>query len=352
MQEDEISLKELILKMQEWARYLLSKWYILLIAGLIGGGLGLLYALNKKPTYTATTTFVLESGEKGGLSQYAGMAAMVGIDIGGNAGGLFQGDNILELYRSRTMLEKTLLTRTDTSLDELLIERYIAFNELRDTWKEEPTLLSLDFKQDPESLDVLTRRLRDSLITDFANTINRDILKVDKPDKKTSIIKVDVVSQDEVFSKGFNEALVRHVNEFYVQTKTGKSLKNINVLQHKVDSVRAVMSGAIYAAANVMDATPNLNPTRQVQRTAPTQQAQFSAETNKAILGQLVQNLEVSKMNLLQEQPLIQVVDQPVYPLTVGKFGKAKGVVIGGFLAGFLALLFLIVIHVYRDIMA
>lgn len=349
--EEEISLKELILKIQEWIKYLLSKWYILLIAGIIGGALGLLYALNKKPTYTATTTFVLESGEKGGLSQYAGMAAMVGIDLGGNAGGLFQGDNILELYKSRTMLEKTLLSKTYPDSNELLIERYIIFNELRDTWEEKPELLALDFKQDPTTLDQITLRLRDSLITDFTKAINENNLKVSKPDKMLSIIKVEFVSFDEVFSKSFNDALVHHVNEFYIQTKTSKSKKNIEILQHKADSVRAVMSGAIYTAANVLDATPNLNPTRQVQRTAPAQQAQFSAETNKAILSQLVQNLEASKMTLLQEQPLIQVVDQPVFPLKEDKVGKAKGIIIGGFLVGFLALGCLVFRRYYREIM-
>src|SRR3546814_9680595 len=83
-EDDEISVKELILSIQGWIRYLWSKWSILLIAGIVGGALGLWYSFAKTPTYTATTTFVLEAGEgKGRLSQYAGMAAMVGIDLGG-----------------------------------------------------------------------------------------------------------------------------------------------------------------------------------------------------------------------------------------------------------------------------
>src|SRR5690606_6776290 len=146
--------------------------------------------------------------------------------------------------------------------------------------------------------------------------------------------------------------LVREVNEFYIQTKTKKSTDNIAILEAKVDSVRTVMSGAIYSAAKVSDATPNLNPTRQVQRIVPAQEAQFSAEANKAILSQLLQNLELSKMNLLQEQPLIQLVDQPVYPLKVDRIGKLKGIVIGGFLFGFLTILGLIGLKLYRNIMA
>ena len=352
-ENDEISLKQLILDIQAWIKYLLSKWRILLIAGALGGVFGLGYSFWKKPQYTATTTFVLEGGDsQGALSQYAGMAAMVGIDLGGGTSGLFQGDNILELYKSRTMLAQTLLSKIHPNSNELLIERYINYNGLEDTWNDTPEIKSFDFRQDPATLSPLAIRVRDSVITDFVDAINERVLKVDKPDKKLSIIEVEVTSPDEVFSKVFNDNLVRRVNDFYVQTKTKKSTYNISILEAKVDSVRAVMTGAIYSAAKVSDATPNLNPTRQIQRIAPTQEAQFSAEANKEILSQLLQNLELTKMTLLQEQPLIQLVDRPVYPLKVDRLGKLKGMVIGGFLFGFLTILALILAKCYRQIMA
>lgn len=349
----EISIKEIILDIRTWWNYLLAKWRILLIMGILGGVIGLAYAFLKQPLYTATTTFVLEGNDSrtnlGGLS---GMAALAGIDLGGNAGGLFQGDNILELYKSRNMLEKTLLSKLNQNSDELLIERYIAYNDLKDDWKNQPELLALNFHNAPETLDSLTRRSRDGVITSIVDAIRSEVLTVEKPDKSLSIVRVDVSSPDEVFSKVFNENLVKEVNEFYVQTKTKKSTDNIGILEQKVDSVRTVMTEAIYSAAKVSDATPNLNPTRQVQRLAPTQEAQFSAETNKAILSQLLQNLELTKMNLLQEQPLIQLVDQPVYPLKVQQLGKVKGIVIGGFLLVFFTALVLILRRFYQKVMA
>jgi len=270
----EISVKELILDIQDWFRYLFSKWRLLLIIGIIGAIIGLVYAFWKQPLYTATTTFVLEGNENGSsLGRLSGMAALAGIDFGGSASGLFQGNNILELYKSRSTLERTLLTKVDSKSEELLIDRYIAFEKLRDDWKEVPELERLDFRQDPEQLDSLTRRLRDGVITSIVNAIRSDVLTVEKPDRSLSIIQVDVTSPDEVFSKVFNENLVQTVNDFYIQTKTKKSTDNIALLEQKVDSVRAVMSGAIYSAVRVSDATPNLNPTRQVQRLGPAQEA-------------------------------------------------------------------------------
>ncbi|RZK11617.1 MAG: lipopolysaccharide biosynthesis protein, partial [Flavobacterium sp.] len=169
-EDDEISLKDLILKIKEWWNYLWSKKWIIMAAGIVGGLLGLGYSFIKKPIYTATTTFVLESGEKsGGLAAYAGVASMMGIDLGSGGGGIFQGDNILDLYRSRKMIEKTLFSPVDTILKQPLIERYLEINKVRKSWEEKPELKNLKFTaQDLNgSTNILApkiQRLRDSVI--------------------------------------------------------------------------------------------------------------------------------------------------------------------------------------------
>jgi hypothetical protein len=348
--EDEISLKELILKIQELWKYFLSKWIIILISGLLGGLLGFTYAVLQKFVYTARTTFVLESGDGGGssLGQYAGIAAMAGLDLGGGGGGIFQGDNIIELYKSRKMIEKTLLSGIEVNgKRQLLIDQYIDFNQLRQAWAEKPELVDIQFNF---NLQPFTRT-QDSIVGMIVNDINKNYLIVAKLDKKLSIIKVEVKAKDEAFAKVFNEQIVKNVNDFYVQTKTKKALENVSILKQKVDSVGAVMNDAIYTAAAVSDATPNLNMTRQVQRAAPIQRSQFTAETNKVILGELVKNLEMSKIALLKETPLIQVVDEPVYPLDKEKFGKRKGVIFGGLIAGFCTIIILILKKLYRNIL-
>ena len=61
-----------------------------------------------------------------------------------------------------------------------------------------------------------------------------------------------------------------------------------------------------------------------------------------AILTELVKNLELAKLALRRETPLIQVLDKPTFPLEVDKVGKLKGLVLGGFLGGFLILVYLL----------
>ncbi len=340
-----ISLKELILKIQDWWHYLLSKWLIILIVGLSGGVLGLIYSIYKKPTYTASLTFVLEEASSGGgLGNLGGLAAMAGINIDGG-GGLFQGDNILELYKSRSMLSKTLLSRAANN-DSLLIDRFITTNELRATWSEDPKLSKIDFNIPPEDFSLQ----HDSLMGVFVRNINEGYLNVSKPDKLLSLIQVNVTTPNENFSKDFTEALVQQVNNYYVETKTRKASENLEIVQHQADSVRKELNAAIGGVAIMADANPNANPARQVLN-VPSTKRQVDVQANQAILTELVKNLEASKINLRRETPLIQIIDQPILPLKQDRLGKAKGIILGGLISGFLIVLILIGIRAYKEVM-
>ncbi|WP_407426677.1 lipopolysaccharide biosynthesis protein [Arcticibacter sp.] len=348
-----MSLKDLLFKIGVWYKYLLSQWIVIFAIGLLGGLIGMMYAYTKKTVYTATTTFVLEDSESsGGLSQYAGLASMAGIDLGTGGGGVFKGDNILELYKSRTMIEKALLTTVEYGgKRQRLVERYIDFNRLRERWNNPPELKRVQFSSDDDQYDSQSSiRLRDSVLSVIVKDIRNNYLKVVKPDKKLSIIKADVVSPDEFFSKTFNEQIVKNVNDFYVQTRIQKSSHNVSILQQKADSIRALMNSDIYRAVEIADATPNLNPTRQTQRLAPVQRSQFSAETNKAILAELVKNLEMSKIGLRKETPLVQIIDYPVFPLDSEHPSYLKSVLIVGMLFMFLTMIVLLMKKIFSDI--
>ena len=353
LESEEISLKSFILKVGEWKRFILSKWLIILIFGLFGGILGFSYAFLKKSIYTATTTFVLEDEKSGvGLGNLAGLASIAGVDLGSSGGGIFQGDNILELYKSRRMIQKTLLTEViKDGKKKLLIDEFIEFKKWRKDWKnstKQPGLFEINFIPSKNGFS----RMQDSVLREATKAMNEEHLSVSKIDKKLSIIKVELKAKDEFFANVFNTEIVKNVNDFYIQTKTKKSIDNIGILQHKTDSVRKVMSGAIYGAISISDATPNLNPTRQIQRAAPMQRSQFTAETNKAILSEMVKNLELAKMALLRETPLIQVIDQPNLPLPEQHISKLIGLTIGGILGVFITVLVLMLKEIFNKIVA
>jgi len=348
---DEISLKELIQKLGEWWQYLLSKWKVIVICFTVGAGIGLLYAFIKKPEYKALVTFALEDDKQGGgLSGALGLASSLGIDLGTSAGGAFSGANLIELMKSRRMVQKTLLTTyTVKDRQEVLANQLLVITKLNKKLANKSDIY-INFSFPKNSVQSQFSIQQDSVLFLLYEQLFEDnILLVTQKDKKVSIITVEVNATDELFSKAFAENLVSNVAEFYIETKSKKARNNVAILQRQADSIRNELNQAITGVATSTDNTFNLNPALNVNR-VPSTKKQIDVQANTAILTQLVTNLEMAKVTLLRETPLVQLIDRPTLPLKKDKPSKAKFLLIGGILAGFLTVLYLIVRKILKQV--
>jgi hypothetical protein len=350
---DEISLKEAFFKVKEWYTFLKSKWKTIFIAGIIGGLIGISLVYNDKPTFKAILTFAMEEdkGGGGGLNGAAGIASTFGIDLGGSGGGAFAASNLAELMKSRLIVEKVLLSPVEIEGKTIsLAEFYIQINELRKNWQQKPNLNDIQFL--PNSDLSKNSFLQDSILQQIHNNlIDKEKLSITQKDKKVTILSIEVISQNELFSKLFCEKLAKETSEFYIQTKSKKSRINVNVLQNQVDSVKNALNGAITGFANEADNVYNLNPAFNVKG-APSKKKQIDVQANTTILTNLVVQLELAKISLRRETPLIQIIDLPILPLEKNKSSKSKALILGGFLAGFLSILYLIFGRLLKDILA
>lgn len=352
IQNDEISLKELMYKAKEWYHYLLSQWKIIVLAGVIGASLGLAYSFIKKPTYTATLSFALEEDKSsgGGLGSALGLAGSLGLDLGGGGGSIFTGSNLTELFKSRRMVEQTLLTPVDYNGKRIsLVEMYIEINQLRNGWKNNSKLDNIKFL--PNGNREKFTRIHDSILGSVYQDLSKGGLLVGQKDKKIAIINIDMSSSNELFAKYFCEALAKNVSDFYVYTKSKKARTNMLVLERQTDSIRRELNGAITGVAVANDNTFNLNPALNVRR-APSARRQVDVQANTAILTELVKQSELAKVTLRKETPLIQVIDTPILPLPKEKLGKLKGILLGGILSGFLAVMFLLGRKILNNILS
>jgi uncharacterized protein involved in exopolysaccharide biosynthesis len=350
-QTEQPSLKDVVLRIHRLGIYLKSKRKIIFLASFLGALCGISYALVKKPLYQARLSFALEDDKAmgGGLGAAMGLASQFGIDLGsGSGGGAFSGDNLLELMRSRSIVERTLLsTVLIDHKQQTLAQAYISFNHLKDDWADEPGLKNIQFL--PSSDRSKFSVTQDSVLSLFYEKIIRKNLSVDKVDKKLSIITVKVSAENQIFAKLFTENLVKTVSDFYVATKTKKSVQNVNILQRQTDSVRNELNAAIKGVATSADFNPNPNPALQVLR-IPSQRRQVDVQANTAILTQLVANLEIAKISLRKETPLIQLIDQPILPLEKKKVSKIISVCAGFFIAGAIAVFLLLLNKLYKDL--
>jgi uncharacterized protein involved in exopolysaccharide biosynthesis len=335
---DEISLKELIQKIQEWIAYLKTQWKLIIAIAALGGIIGFVYASFQKPSYLATTTFVLEEDKGGGgLGGAMGLASSFGFDLGGGGGGLFTSSNIIELMKSRLVVEKTLLNPVQVVGKEIsLADYYIQINKLK---------TKVNFPVNPDRTKFSLEQ--DSILQTISSGLTKNNLVIAQKDKKVSIISLTVKTESELFSKLFCEQLLKETSDFYIETKSKKSRLNVDILQRQADSIRAELNGAITGVAAASDNVYNLNPAYNVKKTPGTRR-QVDVQANTAILTQLVAQLEISKVSLRKETPLVQLIDRPILPLEKEKMGRLKTLILGGFLAGFLSVLYLVFDHLYR----
>jgi cbb3-type cytochrome oxidase subunit 3 len=345
IEEERISLASLIRNIQTWVLAMLRAWKKIVLGALLIGGVFFAYQQIRKINYTAETTFVLESESGGGIGQLGSLASLAGVNLGSLSEGsaLFQIDNIIELYQSYTIMKETLLTEVEAAEgQERLITKYGKEKKLNQKWLAK----GIDFEIPLSQMIVR----HDSVLKRVVKDIRERNLVVSKPSRKLSILSVAYTSTDEELAKDFNEVLVKNVNEFYLKAKTKKTGENLRVLGFQADSVKKVLDQVILDLAQFDDRNPNLNPLRS-ENQVPRQKIMIDLQASSAVYQEIVKNFEIAKLTHRNNTPLIQIIDQPTFPLKDDRMKWYKAAVIGVFIGGVLMLAFLSMTRIYYSVM-
>ena len=346
---DEISLKELIQKIGDWYRYLKTQWWKIVIAGIIGGALGFVYAWMQPITYTAKTTFVVEDAKSGpSLGGLASLAGQFGVDVGGGGGGggLIAGDNILLYFKSESLSREVLLSPWDSAGKQSLADRYIETHGLQEKWAKNERIGKIIFPT--EQPGIKYSRLQDSLLQVI---INDFILKkqfgISKIDKKAGFIQLTVTMEDEALAKVYCDKLVDIAVKRYVALKTERQQKTVDKLQARVDSISNLLNRKTSASAALQTAaaTMDVNPLYRTNTAVATELTARDKTMLATVYGEVVKNLELAKFTLSQETPVIQVVDSSSYPLKSNKSSEFLFLIIGSILLSF----FIIILIVFKQ---
>ena len=337
LEEEKISLSFLIHGFKDWLRFLFSKTNLIIYGTISVLFFTISYNYLISPIHYARTTFVLDNeNSAGSMGDLSSLASLAGINASSfiDASSLFQIDNIQELYRSNSMIKKTLLSKANyRDKNFLIIERFVKAESLETKWNNLGVQMS-DFNLKKSS------RLKDSLVKELIKIIKKDYLIVDKPSRKTTIIEIGFDHKDEVLAKTFNENLVRIVNDFYNKTKTLKTGMNLEILQRQADSIKIVLDTSIMMLAETDQSIPNPNPLTKVSL-VPYQKAMIDVQTNGAIYQELLKQLELAKVTHRNKMPLIQIIDKPEFPLENSRWKLLKTIVYGLILGLLLSILFI-----------
>ena len=312
----------------------------LLLVGCVGALLGLSYSLIKHTKYNAEVTFLVEENKAGG-GLLSSLGSQIGIDVSSMAGAgnsVISGDNMLELLKSKSMMQQCLLTPFQKDSTYLLADRYADVNHLREKWaSNEKVGVQVHFA-DPK----LAPRLKDSLLSVIIKRIYKKEFNVAKPDKKLGFFKVSTSSNDELLSMYITERIIKIATDFYVNNKTSRLKNNVARLEHRTDSIGKLLNNRTYSAVNDMRLMLNLNPA-DINAQGSAEISQRDKMVLSTVYGELIKNLEISKTALVQETPTIQITDKPILPLENDEIKWYEGLMIGFFAPfGFLFIILVI----------
>lgn len=347
--KNKVSFADIKRILKDYCSYLWGKKWILLIACIIGCAYGIYNAYTYKPTYTATYKFSIET-KNNSSSGLSAINILAGIS---SSSGTFSGDNLVELFRSRSMVEMALLKPIVIDGDTMTMLEYkfladssrLHCSEAKNNEPHIATICDVTFPYG-QCRDSFSRE-QDSIIMCVAAAMLAGSIEIEKVDKKLSYAHFSVHSKDERFAKEFSSAMINTVFDFYLKSKRENAQRNIDEFQERADSIRKELNKSLYALAKYRDL--NMNPSKSVIGVEQLKY-QTDIQINTSAYSEIAKNIEVMKLDMAKSEPLIQEIDVPRYPLANDKKGKTKTGIKYGLAFGFLTLFVLCGIHLFKNL--
>jgi hypothetical protein len=259
---DEITLKELVLKVKEYAREIKRNW--LIVVACCGIALaGMLYKYYTTPKeYTATLTFMVNEKEGGG--GLAGAASILS-SLGGGGDSKNNLDKILTLSKSMRILQEVLLDKENVDGQHDYIANHIIkqYDFDNTKWKKNAILKGFRFTKNQyskeiDSLDLKERTAIKSVYAKVLGSPTEDGLVSNSQSRQTQIMTMSVITTSDELSVKLCTKLFDKLGNFYVSKTIERELQTFRLVKMKADSIKNLLYGSDYAAAKFEDTNRGL----------------------------------------------------------------------------------------------
>jgi len=316
IQEDEISLKDILAEIKLWIVLAKKNFFWLLIMAVLGGSAGLAYAWFSKPTYEANLTFIIKRNDlAGAASSLGGLSALLG---GGTNSAGNSMERIIELAGSERVVGEALLSAAWVNgREDLLVNHFIQLNKMAETW-EDDTVLNKGVKFTPtttfENLEYKQRKA----LKQLTQLVVSDKEGAGKPllsrefDKNSAIIKFSVKYTNEDFAIALTQAVYTRLVIFYTQEALVGTSSNVAVLKTKVDSIKNALYATQKSAAQKSDQALGL-----ILQGDRVDQKSLAVKENMLTLmyGEAQKNLETLSFMQYTTRPIFTIIDEPFAPI-------------------------------------
>ncbi|GDX51672.1 hypothetical protein LBMAG27_07190 [Bacteroidota bacterium] len=343
-EEAEISFKNIFSSLKNNFRYILRKWWILLLSIIIGGVFGYLVSVMYGVSYSSNCAFTVQgqSASSSLLNSALSLASTLGIS-GKPGSGSYDNTFFANLIKSRRIIKESLLKEeVIDGKKRLLANHYINFFKLNEKWEGDKRLNRFNFKNN--SFNKLTR-LEDSVLSLVYNMIlDNNFIVTASTDAPFNNAKF--VSPNLNFSKTMMKNLIENTNSYYMTEMYYMNNKSLLIAERRVDSLANAIKQLDGYVAKLKDNTNNV-----------VKQSGF-LELNDAIRNQgllniqyssAVSNFELAKVTLMTATPVLEIIDDPLFSTEVILIDPLGAIIVGAIVLFILTILFLIVLKIIKS---
>lgn len=285
-----------------------EKWWIILITTLVTA-LGIGYSFLLREEFETQGRILPELQGKGasGLSQFAGLASLAGIDLNSVSGGMgvdaVRPDLYPDVVTSNPFYLELFKTKIHTKDNqELTFEQY--YHQVIEKG-ETPKPEFLQVYPVKEEGIILINRLNEIRLKDLRQRLNAWI------DKKTGVITIKSKMPDPVVAAETAKFAMEYLMAYVKGYRTEKLRQDVNYLAGQVAASRGKYYSTQEKKASYSDSFQDMRlQSADVQR----ERIESEYRLSSSFYNELLKKYEEAKFRLHQETPVFQVLEPPVAP--------------------------------------
>lgn len=343
--DNEISLKEVVLKIKSYIKELFKYWWLIVLFIIPFLIKNVYQALHTPPEYTAEIRFLVEGDSGGGMTGIGGLLGSFGF----NKGAKNNPFKIIEVAKSKSMISDVIFSKENDFLANEIITAY----KLDERWAESnPEMLGLRFNKDSiENFSEQERRAFLSVYKFIIGTQNSEenaLMRISVNDD-SGIFMINSTSIDEHISLHLTNNTYDLLKLFFEEKIVEDKSNTVALLKEKLDSLESVIGRKTLQIARFDDRNRGI-----YSNEAEYQKRKLELEIQglTAAYTETWKNYEVAEYNYKTSKPLFLLIDKPYAPLSSSSPSLIMNIIFAILLGSLLGMVFIIGRKIYRDIMS